>query len=703
MSRSDPGESRAAPAAGAGSRGLVLVLAAAVAIRLLLLRLPRLWYDEATSGLLGLSVLRGELPVYFFGQPFMGALDGYLAAPLFWLLGPSARALELLPVLLALATVGLTVRLAHDAFGRRAALFTAALLAVPPDFLLFWAHEARNHYPLTLLLGTLALLLALRAPAARGGRATVLFALLGGCLGLAFWTNFLSLVYFPAIALLLLRRGLRPLVPRVLAALPAFALGSLPHWLYGVPHGTAIPPPGRSVGVGTVLTHVGYFARTAWPIVAGVPQTVRDAPLGVALAVALGALYLIAGVTALRALRRGPAPGGAAALALVILMCANVGVAVATQYGRGLDDNDPHYLLPLYSALPPLLGAFLAGLADRRRARFLTAAVLLVHAVGALGGSFANLHPAIAAAERAELDAQRETVEGLERAGIRRLYDSDATGRVFTVLSGGRTIVSNPYEEIRPGFARAVDGAPAAAWWTRRRAPGLEAHFQALGARFAFHRVSRLGGAYGDFLLVAPPVRELDPATFRITASHGGDATGRMTDRNGATLWSTGRPQQGGEWIEVDLGAVVPVALVRWLPGTFQEVPRGLRLETSVDGSAWRTLVDLPEYGGPLYWSAGRPLLRVRSGRVELRVAPVPARHLRITQTGRGGAWAWTIRELYVYAATGGDAAAPVGPDGATLARAVRSAGVERLYADHGWASRVALADPAIRVPPANL
>jgi F5/8 type C domain-containing protein len=28
---------------------------------------------------------------------------------------------------------------------------------------------------------------------------------------------------------------------------------------------------------------------------------------------------------------------------------------------------------------------------------------------------------------------------------------------------------------------------------------------------------------------------------------------------------------------------------------------------------------------------------------------------------------------------------------------------VRRLFADHGWASRVALADPAIRVPPANL
>jgi hypothetical protein len=47
-----------------------------VLVRLLLLLHPGLWNDEATTGLLGLSVHQGELPVYFFGQPFMGALDG---------------------------------------------------------------------------------------------------------------------------------------------------------------------------------------------------------------------------------------------------------------------------------------------------------------------------------------------------------------------------------------------------------------------------------------------------------------------------------------------------------------------------------------------------------------------------------------------------------------------------------------------------
>ena len=103
-------------------RGALLVaLGGAALLRLLLLRLPRIWYDEATTGLLGLAVLQGELPTYFFGQSFMGALDGYLAAPVYELFGVSARTLELVPVLLALITVGLTVRLAHDAFGPRAA------------------------------------------------------------------------------------------------------------------------------------------------------------------------------------------------------------------------------------------------------------------------------------------------------------------------------------------------------------------------------------------------------------------------------------------------------------------------------------------------------------------------------------------------------------------------------------------------------
>jgi hypothetical protein len=693
----------AGPGSGAGAiqRGLLVALGAGLLVRCLPLWIPRIWFDEATTGLLGLSVLRGAFPVYFFGQPFMGALDGYLGAPIYYLLGPSPVALKLVALLFALLALGLTVRLAQDGFGGRAALFTAILLALPPDFLLAWSHEARNHYGLTLVLGALALLLALHVPARRSGSATVVYALLGGVLGLAFWTNFLSLAYWPAVAVLLARPGRRPLGPRLFAGVSAFVLGSLPHWLYGVPHGTALPPTGDRVGLADILQHLRALGRTAWPIIAGVPSTLRGSPPGALLAGGLAVLCLAAAAGALRARPRPGPPSRAVAMALTVLVVTNLALALGTDYGRQLDDNDPRYLLPLYTALPPLIGALLARLPPGS-AVALTGALLLVHAGGSLRGSFAILDPRVAAVPRAEMAAQRETVAALDRAGLTRVYDADPGSRVLTFLSAERIICSHPYQEDLPEYARAVDGAPSAAWWVDGRSPVLEANFRALGAAFRFRPLVGATGVYVDFALAAPRVTELPVARLRVTTSDHPEAVALMTDRRASSLWSTGHPQRGGEWVQVDLGQLVPVALVRWFPGTFQEVPRGLRLDTSTDGVAWRTVVDLPEYLGPLYWSAGRPLARVRSGRVELRLAPTPARYLRLRQTGHDIHWPWTIRELYVYAAPAAGPAPPAAAPGTVLARALREAGVRRLYGDHGWTSRVALADPSIVVPPAN-
>ena len=114
-------------------------------------------------------------------------------------------------------------------------------------------------------------------------------------------------------------------------------------------------------------------------------------------------------------------------------------------------------------------------------------------------------------------------------------------------------------------------------------------------------------------------------------------------------------------------------------------------------------LVELPAYDGPLYWSAGRPMQRVRGGRVELRVPPTLARYLRITQTGRDERWGWTVREVFVYA----DALGPPPATAARRRRAPDEACAMPAYCGStpitGRASRVALADPSIRIPPANL
>ena len=57
---------------GAAAAGVLIRLAAATA--------AILWFDEGTAGLMGRRTLAGEFLVYFHGQAYMGAVDGYLHA-----------------------------------------------------------------------------------------------------------------------------------------------------------------------------------------------------------------------------------------------------------------------------------------------------------------------------------------------------------------------------------------------------------------------------------------------------------------------------------------------------------------------------------------------------------------------------------------------------------------------------------------------
>jgi hypothetical protein len=527
----------------------------------------------------------------------------------------------------------------------------------------------------------------------------VIFWLLGLVLGLGFWTNFLVLVFFPSVLLIAAGGGLRRLVAGALPMIPAFVLGSLPHWLYGLPHGTAIPPPGETIPLESVLSHLDVFRRVSWPILVGVPVGLRATWAGVVLAAALAILYGAALLGALRGHRGRVAPSSWLGVALVVLVAVNVVVAIGTVYGWALDDHDQRYVLPVYSALMPLLGAWLARVPPAR-AILIGSVVVFVHVGGAVTRTLGTLTPTVLAKEVARANAWRRVVDELAAQGPRHVYDPNPTARFFTFLSGGRVTFSDPVQEIVAEHALAVDGTPRVGWSVSSE---LETGLVALGVRSTLRDLDRQGAVHVDFVVADHRLVELDPGLFRVDASEASVASGSVADRRADTLWRTASPQQGDEWLRVDLGTTARVAMIRWLPGVFQEVPRGIRLEASVDGIAWHVLVELPAYAGPLYWSAGRPMRRVRNARVELRVPPTPARYLRITQTGRDERWGWTVREVFVYADGEGPPSADGGVEGQVLARGLREAGVTRLYADHGWASRVALADSSIRIPPANL
>ncbi|HSP56364.1 MAG TPA: glycosyltransferase family 39 protein, partial [Dehalococcoidia bacterium] len=158
---------------------------------------PTFLAAEGVVGLMGRHIVAGERPLFYYGQYYMGALEAYLAAGLFYLFGDSMTALRAVPAVFAVAWIPLAGAIAARLYGRRAGLLAAALVALPSQFVFEWGFQARGGHAehVTLVLLTLWLVLLALEHMSRG----VLIAL-GFVMGLSLWVNQMAVAYMPVFA-----------------------------------------------------------------------------------------------------------------------------------------------------------------------------------------------------------------------------------------------------------------------------------------------------------------------------------------------------------------------------------------------------------------------------------------------------------------------------------------------------------------------
>ncbi len=137
---------------------LLVILAAAFLLRRVAIdSIPwGLNNDEGIEGLIACRFLDGERITPFSSIGLSReTLYHLLLVPLFALLGPGMAALRLLSLLCALATLAVLFLAGRELFGTRAALLSAALLAVSPWHLLYSRTGFRNILLPLFLLGVL--------------------------------------------------------------------------------------------------------------------------------------------------------------------------------------------------------------------------------------------------------------------------------------------------------------------------------------------------------------------------------------------------------------------------------------------------------------------------------------------------------------------------------------------------------------------
>jgi hypothetical protein len=232
-----------------GKNGLsaTAIIAFAVGLRILLIALnwPPTNSDEGVMGIIALHIAyKGEHPLIFYGQNYMGTIEAYIAALFFHLFGgPSLFALRLGIVLMVTGFFIVMYLLTSLLFSKKLALVTLALLSVGSIAYLSRQTLATGGSVETLLFGSLSLLLTawlaltyrreayLRVKIVRCS----IYFILGLIVGLAVWSDMVVAPILAVAGLFLLIFCWKDLMPWGLpSVLPGILVGFWPAFIYSV-------------------------------------------------------------------------------------------------------------------------------------------------------------------------------------------------------------------------------------------------------------------------------------------------------------------------------------------------------------------------------------------------------------------------------------------------------------------------------------
>ncbi len=674
-------------------RILVTTIVVAVAFRLFFfaygLRHVPVSSDESWPSLMAMHMLKGEFPIVYWGQSYMGTQESAFQAVLIHFFGPHKAVVRLYPLMFGFLFVGFSYRLAQRTYNREVALLTLALLAIPVAYLTVCSViiSPDNYLALTAL-GSLSLLLLHDLVYGEGGLSGwKKAAALGFVLGFTFWLHLLVISYIGVALLFLFLRDKRLFLRRGFWAFClAGAIGALPLIVYNIRH-----PLVTFSDVGKTATWAFsadllriLFVKTIHFLVGMKVMFVGDSPFGISLPmpwpILLGGIWIllcawvvVARFKSLLPLARLSLQGTDGTTILLAMAGASIFVFCRSIRSASIDVR---YVLPILSVLP-ILGAYGLWLIAQRARQLAGVLLAFIVAMQAWG----NVLLARGWADPDVIDTQmhlpdtRGLLRFLDQNGIGHAYAHFWVSYRLTFESQERLICSEPfnirfparYQDVK--FIDEVRAADRVAYISERNlgicrnvdTAKMDELLRHIGGSYKRQDVDHFTVFY-DF---EPPygrgaLSEIPRGSWSVEANDHPTAARRMLDDDPATRWYTSEHSATNKFVEVDLGAVQELAVV-WLElGHWRaDVPPGYCVSVSADGRTWKDVYDTTGCGTDLFWEGSHPHFLVYRDHFTAAFKPTPARYVRIMLTKPHPRLDWSIAELRMFSVSGGTAARP--------------------------------------------
>jgi len=622
------------------------------------------FYDEAVTGEMALHILKGEYPLFFWGQPYMGSLEAFLASFLFHLFWPSAFFLHFTDVFICAFMILIINRLGHLVGGWAVGLLVAAYWSFSPLYLSVVGLLATGGHEEACILGGAFVLFALCWLAFRSPKNLLSLSLLIGVIaGISCWSSLLAVPSLIAGAVCLVIARPKLLLTRVpWIGIGGLLIGSLPFWVWQYYHNFStfgFFKGDAGGGLKYLPSHLYVVLRFsliqsmlgAWwdghSVLGSFPPLLAWGVFIIFyLPVFILSLWVI--VKWLQRLFRRQNPFQEPVDFVVATFWVLILSFSASERGA---DGSLRYSLVLYGPFTILLAIWLHKIFQFRK---VLGSVLLVGLFGF------NLFIHYLYLEQCKTLPYRP-IDGLIMAlhdrGIHYAYADNRISQVLTFESREKIICADYSGQRNYNYLQAVDKAPVkeVAIITDKRLGNPYPKVMADSLRLLGGSARRVDvGPFVFWYHFEEPawnLKPLSPQGWRITSSLGSYQGDWIKDRD--ILTGNGIPNQPGNWLAVDLGRPVRVGRISILPGcVIQGGPSGIKIEYSLDGKIWQTLYQIKGDNllPGLHWFNGRPKLELFS-RLQISFSPCQAQYLRITDlsSSTNPEEVWPIAELFVY------------------------------------------------------
>jgi hypothetical protein len=374
------------------------------------------------------------------------------------------------------------------------------------------------------------------------------------------------------------------------------------------------------------------------------------------------------------AVRRASVPG--LYLLIAALMWALAWGPSPALYGKPALERGPYSLLLLLPAMDGLrvparlwmmtvlclcvaMGVLLAAALQRRRTR----AAALVAAIGA-GMIALDGWGALSAADLLPAAPRPDLLRGgiVVTLPIGGNLDYDAAAQLEAIDGGWRSVNGysgyqpRHYQLLRDASEQRIVGSIVLSPFLARGDLNVIVHERSsrhVGFVDSQPGVREVGAANGLRQYRIPRQGKVPPAEpggmrariVSVSATCSPESARFALDDNSTTRWECG-PQQPGQEMMVDLGAVTAVGQVVPALGTFvTDFPRQLLVETSLDGAGWAEAWD----GGVLPETFEAVLRNPMAARLVVSFRPRPARYVRLRLKSREEVTPWSVAELEIW------------------------------------------------------